>query len=949
MLVISPFALQPGQSYGFRLTGIIYGQQLGVADIFLQINAPPASGTFVVTPSFGSALMDPFLLHCSYWEDSPEDLPLKYEFRYIISGSEDEIPILSTDRNSYQLVMPLAAAGSQTRVIAYIFDSWGASTRVERVLNISVPQVGRRLMASQAETLKQSIASALAVGSCEDFLGSLSALASLPEASVCPYASKMRVCSAKPPASAITSALHSVKSLIDAARGTCSEEQESEMVAVMTSLSTSAAAAGDGISSLGAKSMVGALGSMVGAGSGSSQGSKLSDSVGSLADALTSNQVAGEDSSEINSASLALIAQKSSASDLNSKNAVLGCSSPGAAVFTTPPGMLNVVDGASVSTVAAAYASSPFASNRSIGSGVSSLSFSDGEGGSLPVDGLASPIVLMMPLFRSANASSSSRRLLSAEGDGTVETCRYFNHQKLPVPDWDGEGCIAVGFEASQLVCNCFHLTEFGSASDQVVPEMNTPDPVGDAKLFTQINMSNALALIFVSCLFFIYCLSMWLGWRADRHDTDAKLNPTQAASAEAGAAPEVNVNDVLQSGDFLMMKRLFKGSVAQKLQLLRQKFFDLVSQEHLFLSCIWKPRNSVYTRPRRITVLFCIIIGNMAVGGLFAGTGQTSILQTIMAGVISSLLMFPPSFIFAYLFRNIGLDRRAALANSQDNHRQQQGTLAVISDSIELGNKGDSSVLPPPEFMRTGASAPRPKDLLPSPDVPAFRGDHLDSRNQGIGFNNYRRVAATSSELDAEVQEGGTGTFIPRRALPISPSAPRANSFKAPNHSAPATVRSNEPIHAGDREMPVMAQVADTGKDPLGEATGIMRFVYKGSEAALRAISSRQSAGKRQQPLPSPMIVVAYTMAALWMLIAMYFSIIFGLKFPAAQSRSWVMAFGIAIIQDMVVQQSIRVAAKTTISLVVMPRIAAFLAGRILNAYKKPQAVVRKPDVAAN
>ena len=243
------------------------------------------------------------------------------------------------------------------------------------------------------------------------------------------------------------------------------------MVGVMTSLSASASAAGNGISSLGAKSMIGALGSMVGGGCGSSEGSKVSDSVGSLADALTSNQVAGEDSSQINSASLALQANKASASDLNSKNAVLGCSSPGAAVFTTPPGMLNVVDGASVSTVAAAYTTSPFASNRSIGSGVSSLSFGDGGGGSVPVEGLAAPIVLLMPLTKAPSGNSSSRGLLMAPGDGTVETCRYFNHRKVSVPDWDGEGCIAVGFEAGQLVCHCFHLTEFGSASDQVVPE----------------------------------------------------------------------------------------------------------------------------------------------------------------------------------------------------------------------------------------------------------------------------------------------------------------------------------------------------------------------------------------------------------------------------------------------------------------------------------------------
>ena len=292
-----------------------------------------------------------------------------------------------------------------------------------------------------------------------------SALASLPGSSVCPYATSMRVCAAKPPASAITTALHSVKSLIDAAQGSCSKEQESAMVSVMTSLSASASAAGDGISSLGAKSMVGALGSMVGGG-GSSDGSKLSDSVGSLADALTSNQVAGEDSPQINSASLALQASKASASDLNSGNAALGCSSPGAAAFSTPPGMLDVVDGASVSAVAAAYTTSPFASSRSIGSGVSSLAFSDGGGGSVPVEGLAAPIVLMMPLTAAPSGNSSSRRLLTASGDGTVETCRYFNHNKAPTPDWDGEGCITVGCSSGQLVCHCFHLTEFGSAND---------------------------------------------------------------------------------------------------------------------------------------------------------------------------------------------------------------------------------------------------------------------------------------------------------------------------------------------------------------------------------------------------------------------------------------------------------------------------------------------------
>jgi len=100
---------------------------------------PPPRRDFTVTPTSGRAVTDLFSLQCTYWEDSPEDLPLKYEFRYLIMGSEDEIPILSTDKNTYETVMPLAAAGPLTRVIAYIFDSWGASSRAQRTLSISVP------------------------------------------------------------------------------------------------------------------------------------------------------------------------------------------------------------------------------------------------------------------------------------------------------------------------------------------------------------------------------------------------------------------------------------------------------------------------------------------------------------------------------------------------------------------------------------------------------------------------------------------------------------------------------------------------------------------------------------------------------------------------------------------------------------------------------------------
>jgi hypothetical protein len=92
--------------------------------------------------------------------------------------------------------------------------------------------------------------------------------------------------------------------------------------------------------------------------------------------------------------------------------------------------------------------------------------------------------------------------------------------------------------------------------------------------------------------------------------------------------------------------------------RLLKQTIFDLISLKCPFLSCMWEPRNIVCNHTQRITVLFCIIICNMVLCALCTGTGQSVILQAINAGAESSLLVFPQSFIFSCLFRNMRLNR---------------------------------------------------------------------------------------------------------------------------------------------------------------------------------------------------------------------------------------------------------------------------------------------------
>ena len=137
---------------------------------------------------------------------------------------------------------------------------------------------------------------------------------------------------------------------------------------------------------------------------------------------------------------------------------------------------------------------SPFESPSALtGAGVASLSLG------VDVAGLSEPIRIRMPLRAtpapaapaaapSANAPARNASAVhngSAAAPGSnkavapapvpaVDTCQYWDHE---LGAWDGRGCIVEGVDGADLVCHCFHLTEFGGVGSLAVPKMNVVDP----------------------------------------------------------------------------------------------------------------------------------------------------------------------------------------------------------------------------------------------------------------------------------------------------------------------------------------------------------------------------------------------------------------------------------------------------------------------------------------
>ena len=85
----------PGITYTFRLT-LTENNVPIYSEIRLHANSPPSSGTLVIVPSEGEALLTLHALAANNWVDDPEDYPLSYQFQYSVKPSLEDTYLLRT-------------------------------------------------------------------------------------------------------------------------------------------------------------------------------------------------------------------------------------------------------------------------------------------------------------------------------------------------------------------------------------------------------------------------------------------------------------------------------------------------------------------------------------------------------------------------------------------------------------------------------------------------------------------------------------------------------------------------------------------------------------------------------------------------------------------------------------------------------------------------------------
>jgi hypothetical protein len=150
--------LVAGQSYAFGLRCQLEGNIQVTNFITVSVNIPPSSGKFVVTPSFGTAYLEPFALTCSNWVDT--DLPLSYQFSFLSLTGRTLITKGLTPLSFSSTVLPDGQKENNQLVTcqADIYDSMNANTTT-----FMTTQVHPLLKANISQLVRQNIDPTLAI------------------------------------------------------------------------------------------------------------------------------------------------------------------------------------------------------------------------------------------------------------------------------------------------------------------------------------------------------------------------------------------------------------------------------------------------------------------------------------------------------------------------------------------------------------------------------------------------------------------------------------------------------------------------------------------------------------------------------------------------------------------------------------------------------------------
>lgn len=260
---------------------------------------------------------------------------------------------------------------------------------------------------------------------------------------------------------------------------------------------------------------------------------------------------------------------------------------------------------------------------------------------------------------------------LSWNDDGlslTAIRCKHYADQSHPQTTATQRFC-----HDGYLRCSTSHLSVF-SAKTGSVTAYNSVDPFADYSGLIDIGKS-WLVISAVSLVYLIYGGSMWYGRHVDQKAT-RRIRRLHyfgySHETEDSDNPEIEIKGESKWGHF---KRMVKYKM---------------KNEHKWANVIYDESIESTSRPMKITLLFSVTLGAFVVCAMFYKTDSSSgevkieidILRSIMVGVMGTVLVAPPTFVFGY-----GFDYAAKQSRLQHKLKAFYGAgLSALAGSAQSG-----------------------------------------------------------------------------------------------------------------------------------------------------------------------------------------------------------------------------------------------------------------------
>jgi hypothetical protein len=837
--------LTVGQAYRFRLE-VVAGNGVGFAELDLTAAAAPGGGRLTVTPSIGFAPDTVFRLSAGGWVDDPDNLPLRYVFAYSFGASatqNDSVPLGVLDDLDLDVRLPrLDSVAARVTFLLTVQNQ--ADCEAQRSVAVTVYPPADP--AVSAEALQALLDEARYTSDLETALSCANALSSLLGAS---GTARRRAAGGAAPCgndgascdndglrlralAAVRSALNGVvPRAVEAGMFAAAIQAASSMhinrttqLVVIDAVQALIRGAitdprGDGVTVQAGQRLVDTSSLLLQASNDTRAGAdalnhsehvsaEVAFAVANLANYIVGNMYAGQVQREVAAEGLQLLTLRiprgiPGAQQVNlSGSATLG-------IQMQPAELLGSAEVASLDAVMVQWATDVHPrGGAALGSSVATVNLSTTTQGDSRehLSELNSPVLLTF-------AKGPVR------GDtygATINECRFWDSR---AGRYFRAGAIVVEDAGGLVTCEVYHLTDFASLVSQALGDADLLAAFGEPNPFERWTPDRVLAFAVCMVLLAAYLVGCAYARRLDRRAVaDLAAGIRHRDEPKGGGTVVRSEEEVQRSRDYVMIKAILKQRLANRYRSWRVQTLELLRTEHVLGGVIWRPVFSSFTRPRRLTCLFVIFLGNLALNVLLLGRGGFDPSARIAAGIVAAIVIFPVGLFFVAAFRAVDSETTWRM------HRRRR--VRRVQESVAIKAAFD---------MVDGAPLAPPPQVAPKPPPPPPRAGPSPPSSERPAFT--RRAASRSPAASGSSRSVGG-------ALPAGGGGrPQQRPLGWPALSlppAPAEVEST-------LYQPTMA-AAGRGERPAGGVSG------------LRTFSSRNTAVRTAlAPMPAQQATVEY------------------------------------------------------------------------------------------